>query len=80
VDDETKKRVELYTNWLQYWVKGLPGQFTIAALRTPYQWAIYRGNPPEKVGVLHPDSAFLVSLSTEEARQFLHQALVIKLM
>ena len=63
VDDETKKRVELYTNWLQDWAKDLPGQITIAANRTPYQWAIYRGDPPEKIGVLHPESAFLVGRS-----------------
>jgi hypothetical protein len=84
VDDETKNRVELYTDWLQDWVKDLPGQITIvhspAAHRTAYRWAIYRGNPPEKIGVLHPDSAFLVGLSTAEARRFLHQALKIKLM
>jgi len=53
---------------------------TITAQRTPYQWAFYRGNPPEKIGVLHPASNFLIDLSTEEARQFLHQALRIKLM
>jgi hypothetical protein len=80
VDDETKKRVEIYTGWLQEWFKDLPGQITIAAQRTPFQWVIYRGNPPEKVGVLHPDSTFLVHLPTAEARQFLHQALKIKLM
>jgi hypothetical protein len=80
LDEETKKRVELYTDWLQEWAKDLPGQITIAANRTPYQWAVYRGDPPEKIGVLHPDSAFLVGLPTEEARQFLHQALKIKLM
>ena len=84
MDDETKKRVELYTDWLQEWVRDLPGQITIAhtpaAHRTPYHWAIYRGNPPEKVGILHPDSALLAGLSPAEARQFLHQALTIKLM
>jgi hypothetical protein len=80
VDDETKKRVELYTDWLQEWAKDLPGQITVAPNRTPYQWAIYRGDPPEKVGVLHPDRDFLVGPSTEDARQFLHQALKIKLM
>jgi hypothetical protein len=84
VDDETKNRVELYTDWLKEWVRDLPGQITVAhrpaAHRSPYQWAIYRGNSREKVRVLHPDSAFLVNLSTAEARQFLHQALKIKLM
>ena len=58
MDDETKRRVEFYTDWLQEWAKDLPGQITIAANRTPYQWAIYRGDPPEKVGVLHPTATF----------------------
>jgi hypothetical protein len=80
VDDETKKRVELYTDWLQGWVKDLPDEITIIAQRMPYQWAIYRGNPPQKVGVLHPDSTCFVGLPAAEARQFLHQALRIKLM
>ena len=80
VDEDTKKRVEVYTDWLQEWVKDLPGQITIAANRSPYQWAIYRGNPPEKIGVLHPDRGFLVGLPTAEARQFLRDALKIKLM
>jgi hypothetical protein len=85
MDEETTKgRIELYTGWLQEWVKDLPDQITIqhkpAAHTTIYRWAIYRGNYPEKVVFLHPGSVSMVGLPPAEARQFLHQALKTKLM
>jgi hypothetical protein len=84
VNEEIKKRVDLYTDWLQECVKEVPDIIEVVhspgARTTPYRWAIYRGNPPEKVRFLHPDSIFLVGLPLAEARHFLHQALKIKLM
>jgi hypothetical protein len=84
VDEEVSQRLKIYTKWLQEFANELPERVTVvrrpASRAALFRWAIYRDGGFERPRLLHPDSAFLAGLPPAEARQFLHQALKIKLM